>query len=632
MEDVIQVVLPLANNASLAMKVVLLLIICLLQCTLVESSENEGQKPHVELDEERPEQHKQTGDEGSDPHDQREKEAFQNEVEAENRRRRVVPELPYALDIFERTETWNTATGANAMQSFIDLMKEQRYTEARIKYKEADWNLPFGELVTVNGMDHQYYMLRDAANYFLDKGVKRNVVNLDLGYMHFGHRNEYAFHRIKHHERRAEIIKQLEDDVHMTPDDVQARMRPDNIDVRDHCDEMQDVAEIYAEAFHWDKALEVMDNITCLRTVAHKAALIGAFAIGVPTRMKVDNKDIVEKVIDYGMYLKDHRRKSTELQAAMVTLHLHVRRKIFALEPQILEDPNQVMVLYYPNLYGQLAQIETEKLSEALDKSTLVYIHFITVIKEKFRLQRSIGVHAYYTYTRLLYEYYKKAGNPWLAWIWLQEAFPSRPGRTEDSWMRTCYKLIRRLSARELYQLSDPDRESTDAFDLLKNDIQRWTGTPPGWQTNYNPKYAVITDTIFNKFEEAKKAEREKIMREGIPKPTLSLRSASKPLKIYGEKIATLPPIFNKVGGSSQVVHENIDYSKSTNIHREREQRAKMAEFERRMDELSIGGGRGTRTQQGRSAGFSAIAARFGRTTPESPTNNKPQIPEIVNA
>jgi hypothetical protein len=426
---------------------------------------------------------------------------------------------------------------------------------------------------------------------------------------------------MKHHEQRKAIIKELEGGASLTSDEIQEKMNTGHKDVRSTCDKAQDVAEIYAEAFYWDKAIGLMNDPACPRSVAHKAALIGAFAIGVPARMNVNTKETIQKVIDYGMELKEHRRTNTEYQAAMVTLHLHIRRKIFALEPEINEDPNVVMILYYPSLYGQLAQIETEKLSEALDKSTLVYIHFISIIKEAFRLQRSIGVHAYYTYTRLLYEYYKKAGNPWLAWIWLQEAFPSRPGRTEDSWMRTCYKLARRLAARELYQLSDPERENKDAFRLLADDIKKWTGVPHGQMTNYNPKYAGITNTIFGKFEADKKAERERMMREGVPKPTISLRSA--PLKIYGPKETSLPPITNKVGGSSQVVNENIDYSKTMNIHLERERESKVAEFKRRMAELNVSGGPSARTQQVRSKGFSATAAIFGRTVPENNRANK---------
>jgi hypothetical protein len=312
-------------------------------------------------------------------------EAFQNEVKAEERRRRVepeVPELKYQYALFELEEVSNTSKGVASLQSFIDMMKEQRYEEARKAYKKADGNLPFGDLVTVTGMNHQYFTLRDAANYFLDQGVRRNIPNLNLGYMGFGHRNEYAFHRMKHHEQRKAIIKELEGGASLTSDEIQEKMNTGHKDVRSTCDKAQDVAEIYAEAFYWDKAIGLMNDPACPRSVAHKAALIGAFAIGVPARMNVNTKETIQKVIDYGMELKEHRRTNTEYQAAMVTLHLHIRRKIFALEPEINEDPNVVMILYYPSLYGQLAQIETEKLSEALDKSTLVYIHFISIIKE----------------------------------------------------------------------------------------------------------------------------------------------------------------------------------------------------------------------------------------------------------
>jgi hypothetical protein len=433
-------------------------------------------------------------------------------------------------DALEHVEVENREVGAKAEADFFSSMSGGDLWRASLYYRIADRNLHMNDISS----------LRSRAGEALEAHS-----GLDIGVLGFGWIDGFGDQRMGFFKRRDSVIGKLRSGASLTDEQVLAALKSPHNDVRPPCEAWKEVAQVFAEAQLWDRAVGLMDAHSCnsdsqmdqyrflslkamgnsdveaknLALLSYRASLIGYASMGVKARFSPNDKDVVGKIVKYTMSLLGDQSKSplgsfgsksVELQAAIVSLVENVTEKFSKTEPT-------------GKAYLSKEERSFEKLVVALNKVDSLRTEFRPNIEEAYREWKQADVESnrlvrgkkdrdpfsYYWYSQALHQYYKKYENPWQAWRWLQEAYFSRPSRGHNAvWTRDSYSMIHRRAYSVAYHLMGKDYGGKNALEVMLDKLSTWFGQAiprPRYQTYHKhirePEYLKWVDSQVKKEE-----------------------------------------------------------------------------------------------------------------------------------
>jgi hypothetical protein len=400
----------------------------------------------------------------------------------------------YIFAALENVDEQSRAVGKQAARTFTKLVAEGHIYEASLQYRIADRNLH---------PDRIPKLWRKA-----ETALRLVEGKVDTSLLGFGQLSGFAKSRRRLFKKREKLVTKLRSGLPMTDAAVFVELVSPQ-DVRPPCEQWKDVAQVFAQALIWDRAVGLVQSKGCvgddlgdqytlrflqatghpkaeaLAQVAYKASLIGYFSMGVKSEFSPQDRHKVQSVIDFATSLLSYQRESVELQAAIVSLVEKVTEKFSKTEPTTAAIVSSEVRQSFEQLIPALNQVDSLK------------VDFKPVIEQAVKEWKKMGINPnepireqkspYYMYAQALHQYYLKYEDPWQAWLWLQEAYAARPESGHNAnWTHDCYSKLQRRAASVAYHLLGRNHMGKDALQVMGEKVAVWDGKAiprPSYQT-----------------------------------------------------------------------------------------------------------------------------------------------------
>ncbi|PJF17002.1 hypothetical protein PSACC_03186 [Paramicrosporidium saccamoebae] len=432
----------------------------------------------------------------------------------------------YIFSALEHVDEQNWAVGKQAAQAFTKLVAAGHIYESSIQYCVADRHLRPEKL-------SKLWRKAEAALNPVDGKV-------DTSLLGFGRLPGFAKSRRRLFKKREALVAKLRSGLPMTDDAVFMELVSPQ-DIRPLCEQWKDVAQVFAQALFWDRALGLVQSKGCvdrdlgdqytlrflqaarnpkaetLAQVAYHASLIGYFSMGVKSGFSPQDKHKVQPVIDFATSLLSYQHESVELQAAIVSLVEKVTEKFSKTEPTAAAIVSSEVRQSFERLIPALNQVDSLKVDfkPVIEQAVKEWKKAVINPHEPIEERKT----PYYMYAQALHQYYLKYKDPWQAWLWLQEAYATRPASGHNAdWTRDCYSLIHRRAAVAAYHLLGKNQNGKDALQVMSEKLAGWDGRPiprPTYQTYHQhirePEYLKQSNQIQRPTVEVGKLDRNRM-------------------------------------------------------------------------------------------------------------------------
>ncbi|PJF19012.1 hypothetical protein PSACC_01173 [Paramicrosporidium saccamoebae] len=297
---------------------------------------------------------------------------------------KVQKTLGYPFKVLDASLEMSHSRGKVAARFFLKLLEQQRWYEASLAYRVADWNLIWEKLKPY----------KEKADVHLDKHPK-----IDFSVLGFGWRTEYRILRHNYYVKREKIIQKLRSGANMELKEILKSIHdPSLTDPRPDCVKLWDAGEVLAEAGLFRLAVTSMvDACGKSMELKHFAVLLGGFSVGLEDSLTPKNKD--EALYALGLITQlfgKEYQASSALPVALSSFREALKRVLSDKRPKPHPIEKAISKFPYYRNGDDIDRALAEEASEILWQSRSEFVHYLPLIEDMYKSQYQKGGFAFY--------------------------------------------------------------------------------------------------------------------------------------------------------------------------------------------------------------------------------------------